>query len=293
MATLPQVKLVLNRAQDQPAGESVTMLCYGPSGSGKTAFAGTAGNRDIIFDCGDGTETLRSPWFKSKYPDRNPYVMKVNEGLDVYGMPDKAVAFDTLCALIDEALKNPEIDTIIVDEVSEFRGYSLNKGMEINAGEGTSKSFGKSKLHNIAMPVVQDRGREMEIVKWFIATYTALAKKAGKHFVMLALERITTAKPKDAGGRPIIGEAPVEVEVRPGFTGEKFPDEVPALFDEVWHMEVVGSGTSSVYRARTVGDEKLIAKSRHGGVFGTVELNPDFLSMVERIKSARPLVVKK
>jgi hypothetical protein len=158
----------------------------------------------------------------------------------------------------------------------------MNKSLEINQKLGRSQSLTKTtKQFDVTIPAVQDYGMEMNLIEQFIIAYTNIAKENGKHLIMTAHQRLTYAK----GDK--IGDAPVLKKVAPGFTGQTFPDQVSAFFDNVWYAEVVAGGrTGSVFRCRTVGDDVITAKSRNGGVFATVETNPNFLKLVDKLHAA-------
>lgn len=272
------------RLNIRPPAECTTLLYYGASGAGKTAFAGSAGSETLFINIGDGIETLLSPWFKQVY-GYNPIVRDVNERLGARGMPIEASAFDATSDVLDEALNDfpDKFKTIVIDDVTSLRRFAMNKGLEINSKLGRSKSLENvSKKFDVTIPAVQDYGIEMNLIEQFIAAYTSLAKRANKHLIITAHQRITYRK----GDK--IGDVPTMAKVSPGFTGQTFPDQVPAYFDNVWHAEVVAGGrTGSVYRCRTVGDDVIVAKSRNGGVFSAVETNPNFTEMINRIQNWR------
>lgn len=274
-------KFRFKRLSEYVPGESWILMYYGPSKTGKTFFAGTCGPRTLYINIGDGIETLMAPAFTQKYPEAKGMIM-----VDIREMnPDGvAEAFDMVGDAIHYALKEfPEkFDIIVLDEATAFRKYAMNKSMELNTGARKRGAVREKRTEDFVKPDIGDYGTEMQMIEWFLGTYIPIMKANKKHFVMLAHERQTFAKPAQ------IGDEPVLKRVLPGFTGKTFPDQIPAYFDDVWHSEVVGGGTNVVYRARTAGSESEIGGARHGGIFGVVEPDPDFQKMLNRIRLAQP-----
>lgn len=268
-----------------PRGEAQTFLNYGPSGSGKTRFAGTAGDRALFIDNGNGISTLQDPGFR-KAINSNPIVVSLGEKLGPRGIFDSALVYDAICDTIDHALqKFPDrFDTIIVDDATQLRKGALFKGLEINQATGKSNTQ-KNVVDkfDIVIPAVQDYGIEMNLIEQFIAGYTTICKEAGKHFILNAHERLTYRKGEK------LGDAPVLAKTSPGFTGQTFPDAVPAYFDNVWYFQVVGSGNNRVWRIMTQGHETLTAKTRLGSIFPSVIDNANFLDVINKFKSADAL----
>lgn len=267
------------RLNDLPRGECVTLLLYGSAGSGKTIFCGTAGNRTLFINIGNGIESLQSKWFKSYCPNSNPIIETIIEDR----VPSIAAGFDLVCDTVDKYIKDSskDFDTIIIDDVTALRRMAMNKGLEINQTLNRSKT--KSLSRDVIIPTVQDYGVEMNLIDQFIGEYTTSLREKGKHFIMTAHERITYKK------GPNIGDIPTIHKISPGFTGQTFPDSVTGMFDLTWHMEAVGSGTNTIYRVRTQGDESLVAKTRHAGLFPTLYTNPKFLDVVNAVKTQIPL----
>lgn len=277
-----KTKFRFKRLETYKPGESWILLYYGPSKAGKTYFAGTAGSRTLFINIGDGIETLMAPAFTQKYPEAAKMIMVDIREQNPQGI---AEAFDLVGDAIYYALANfpNDFDTIILDEATAFRKYAMNKSMELNTDARTKGAVRAKRTEDFVKPDIGDYGTEMQMIEWFLGTFIPICKQHKKHFVMLAHERQTFAKP------PRIGDDPVLKRVLPGFTGKTFPDQIPQFFDDVFHAEVVGGGTNVVYRMRTAGSESEIGGARHGGIFSVVETNPDFLKMLDRIKRAQAL----
>lgn len=290
-ATLTVPPVSFNKLSELPPGESVIMMGYGAGGSGKTEFLGTGGDRTLIIDTGYGMETLKSTLgFKKRHPDCNPSIVSVEEKMKGRGRVDSATAFDIVCDIIDYTLAHhkDEFDTIAIDDVTAMRRFAMNKGLEVGQKLGKSQTKAKEEAIGATIYAVQDYGAEMDLINKFVAAYTSIFRSVKKNLIMMAHERVTLVQPKDAQGKPLVGGEMVVKDVRPGFTGKTFPDDIIVYFDEVWHFETVGSGDVIVYRARTSGAEDLTAKTRHGGIFKTIIKNPDVRKMLSHIKSNTP-----
>ena len=270
------------RLGEYKPGESWILLYYGPSKAGKTFFAGTAGARTLFINVGDGLETLMSPAFTSRYPEAKDMIIVDIRETNPQGM---AEAFDRVGDAIYYALKEfPEkFDVIVLDEATAFRKYAMNKSMELNTDARRAGAARAKRTEDFVKPDIGDYGTEMQMIEWFLGTFIPIFKENKKHFIMLAHERQTFSK------APKIGDDPVLKRVLPGFTGKTFPDQVPQYFDDVFHAEVVGGGSNVVYRVRTAGSESEIGGARHGGIFSTVESDPNYLKMLDRIKRAAAL----
>lgn len=270
---------------EKPKGEAQSFLNYGGAGSGRTRFAGTAGDRALFIDNGNGFSTLQSPAFQASV-GANPIIATLNEKLGKRGVFESAEVHDAICDTLDFALEkfSDRFDVVIIDDATQLRRGAMNKALEIN--EATNKSQTNKNIverYDVVAPAVQDYGMEMAIVEQFVANYIGICKKAGKHFIMNAHERLTYRK----GDK--IGDPPVLVRTAPGFTGATFPDQIPSYFDNVWYFQALGSGNSRIYRITTQGHESLMAKTRMAGVFGVTEESSgkdkiDFKEVIRRIK---------
>lgn len=261
----------------------IALLVYGGSGVGKTTFLGSAGSRNLIIDCGLGPiEVLKSKLFRERYPNVDPIIVQVREKF-VDGIP-QGEAFDLVTDSIDYALANfpDKFDTVSVD--TGLRGFAMTRGVHLSGELNKSQTLAKmkSKQSGIIVPAIQDYGMEMGMVDWFCRTYVDVVKQAGKNFVMSAHVRETYAKKgmSDAQAEPTL------IAIRPGFTGQTFPDDVTAIFDEVWLFERV---SGSAYRCKPYGDDIITAKTTRGaGILASVEKDPDFTKMLARMNGELP-----
>lgn len=282
---MPASPAPLTQLKDVQTSTLTNVLSYGPSGTGKTWFGGTAGPRTLFINIGNGIKTIQSPLFKKQYPGHDEMlVASINEPMDSHGYPLVADAFDIVTDTIDAALKTAgdRFDTIVIDDASALRRFALNKGLEINQKLGRSKSDEMSDKYEVQVIAVQDYAIEMNLIEQFVAGYSVIARENGKHLIVTAHERNVYKK----GDK--IGEAPMLYKIKPGFTGQTFPDSVTQYFDWVMHMESVAGGSQgTVYRARLAGDDVLTAKCRDAGVFGSVEVDPNFLRMMSKVNNLK------
>jgi hypothetical protein len=266
--------------------EGISVMSYGGPGSGKTHFAGTSGARTFYIDTGRSTVTLKSPNYRKTHPGVEDMILVEITEKFVPGtaMPEKALAFDDVVDCIGIALSKEYIDkwdTLVIDDATALRKFAMFKGMEIGQKLNTSKTWSKSKSEDMLIVEVQDYKQEMGLIEGFIAEcIEVICKQAKKNFIMLAHQRQIFGKPAKIGD-----EGPL-LQVVPGFTGKTFPDVIGGLFDWILYHECVGGGDNTIYRVRTSGDERLMAKVRHSGIFKTLEANPNFLSMLSRVNAA-------
>lgn len=267
--------------------EVVTLLLYGNTKTGKTWFIGSAGSKSVIITPSAGVATLQSPLF-AQLINADPVI----EIVDEEPMPDRATGYDKIKELVEKYLDDPNIDTIIIDDMTNFRRMAMNKGLELNSrltsSSGTPRTGTLKKMRDLKSTAiigkeVGDWTAEMGLVESFVNAATQYCKTAKKHFIMTAHERLTFKPPEKMGGIRVLEK------VAPGFTGQTFPDEVVGYFDLIWHTEVMGSGDRTFYQIRTAGSASLIAGTRWGGLFPTVfEKQPTFLEVVNCIKSQTP-----
>lgn len=270
---------------DQIALDDYTaLLGYGASGSGKTWFAGTAGDRMLFINNGRGVHTFNSPLFQQKVGKINPLVVTI--GMDKMGSEDRM--FEVIKDVVEEALDkhSDRFDVVCLDDATAFKRTAMVRAFDASEESKNSKGKAMSKKYDALIPTVNDYGMEMSFTEWYIAETVDILKREKKHFIMLAHERLTFKKAKAQD----IGAPPELLKVGPAFTGvDKNPSYIPALFDEVWRFERIGSGESGTkFLARTIGDENLITKQRlSSGVLKEREFDPNFWGIINRIKEKK------
>lgn len=266
------------RLSELKKGSSIAILFYGGSGCGKTNFCGTAGSRALGINIGGGISTIQSEKFKLANNNPDPIIETITEE----AVPDKAIAFDRVCDILDVYLSKQlnDFDTVWIDDITALRRFALNKGLEVNQKLGKSKSRAIGKEYDVVVSTVQDYGIEMSLMEQFVIEYISICRSANKHLIMTAHERINFNAPTAIGAEPTVSS------IKPGFTGRTFPDAVTGHFDLVWHAEKLGGGEQIKYRARTVGDGSLTAHTKIG-VFPTILEKPNFLEVVKKIQEGK------
>lgn len=279
--------MTLQRLNEIPIGESIFGLFYGGAGTGKTFTLGTAGDDSLYCNIESRLGTLQNPKFKAVHKF-NPFVITVfEEPLPSGG----AKALVELTDKIKEAIKTNgnDFSKILVDGATALRRYAMNSALEVNlksgkAGEKAQGARDKIKAvvkdfpyHDIT---VTDFGTEMRMTEAFIISMREYCQESGKHFFMTAHERIDYNKPARIGDEPTVRKR------RPGFTGQSFPDDIPGLFDLVWHFDTKEAGGKTLYYARTEGDDSLIAKTCIGD-FKPTEFNPNIQSIIKNVRGGK------
>jgi hypothetical protein len=235
------------------------LLVYGKFGGGKTWFAGTAQD-SLYINTGHGEDTLKSPEFLRQYPDIRRKTKDIVH-------QSNYLAYDQVCDITQQVLDDPQdIKTVILDDSTAFRSMAMLHGM---------KSMNKNiiKFNDIGM---DDIKREMNRVTWFFEQCLPLFKSKGINFILLAHEaRIYGKASKMGEERPLI-------EIRPGFSGEKFPDAVPSKFDEVWYIELKEAKGKYFSQIKTGGGGSEITRTRRAGVFARYEMNKSFEQLLEQ-----------
>ena len=280
MPTLPDFSSRLQTPEEAASSSAITMFGYGASGTGKTFFAGTIGSDGLIISVGDGHNTLASPTFQNLIKNP-PKIIKVKETYNKEtGIFDSAQAFDEVSDIMDWAIDSGKFKTICVDEMTALQKVARNKALEVNLASGKSQSLSTSKRYGYILAAIQDYGAEMSMIEQFIATYTSVCNAKMINLILLGHERYVFKKLGDK-----IGDPEVLDKIRLGITGKTFPDTIPNAFDLVWRFEVLDANPKPIFRARTVGNDSLIAKTRWGGLFEQYVKSPNFLEIEAKVKA--------
>ncbi len=269
------------RLEETAVDSTPTLLLYGGSGTAKTKFIGTAGSDSVIITPAQGIATLQSKWFRENFK-YNPII----EIVDEMPLPTIAQGYDKITDLVEKYLLDKEINTIIVDDATNFRRLALNKGLELN--QSLNRSGTLAKMRTIKADTVirelNDMTMEMSLVESFIKQACTYCKEAKKTFVMTAHERLLFNPPAKVGAEDTIRK------ITPGFTGKTFPDDITGYFDLIWHTEVMGGGGQTHYQILTQGDSKLVAKTRWAGLFPVrFEKQPLLAEVIQCVKTQTPI----
>ena len=250
--------------QDIVPGSLIQAAVFGGSGVGKTHFALTFPRPNVI-DLDKGILTSRSQHFVSRYGNKPILYEQFKErSLNSRGIVLTHNAFDDACRYFDEWMKPVKrdlFDTWVVDSGTSLCEFAMNKAAILLG----SNAFGRSPLSQtqsqalatgLLFPKIQDYGAERSMTEQFIR----MVRDAGKHFVFILHEKET----RDKEGQLL--------EIKPALTGQS-ADVVPAMFDNVWSMRVIGAGSSMRRVLATEPDGLRKAKSRLG--MGELS-NPDY-----------------
>lgn len=283
----------IRRISDITESPSLSAMIYGEKGCGKTSFAATAGDRTVFTFVGagvSGRKTLKSSWFKEKI-GTDPFIEELHEKFNSKGMPEKVTLLNQITKTFDRWLEPDRInewDTMVLDDIANTRKATMWRGFEINKGAGLSSAWANTEATGgIPMSGIQDIGAEIRAMIWLLETYIEIFESAGKNFLVLAHERYTFSKSLSRDGKPIVGDKDIVDKIRPGFVGKTLPDDITANFDEVWHLTKIGSGDQGRVKLDCYGDGQILASTRHAGIFKSIELDPNFNEMMERIRKSQ------
>lgn len=249
------------------------MLLFGASGAGKTWFSGTA-DRSLFINTGGGIDTLRSPLFKSKYPSIRRKLVNIYETFD-QGTIKKAVGFnkftDTLDMFLEDADLREFTKTVVVDDATSLRSFAKLRGVEIFDDRRGLVGNSRRKLNRFIHMEPDDVYREMDMLEWFFLQYIPIFRNEGINFLLTAHERQIYGK-----GSSKMDDRPLRA-IKPGFSGQTFPDSVPKHFDEVWYIK----GTDKGSQIKTGGTGVELTKTRRAGVFPLYIINGDYESLLQ------------
>lgn len=270
---------------DEVVGKYEKFLLYGPFGSGKTFAAATLpGNIYFLVIGGDNElKTLRSPDFRRKYPKKRStiYFDSVKESLGKHGTFVQADAYDWACDKIDWMLEAeekgyiPHIDSIVVDSATGLRGVAMNKAIEITHDRAKGKektALTRLRDQGIILPGDTDYGSEQSLIWKFVNWLFELEK----HFVLTTHEWLETKSNRETRTTEIIARKPL-------FTGQH-RENIPLMFDNVWRLHVVDSGKAHSFRATTIGDDIVYAKTRFGGLLGPLVTDVNLEDIITKFR---------
>ena len=267
-------------------GQYEKFLSFGGVGSGKTHAAGTMPGR-VYFLCVGGAneiKTLMGPAFRGKHPEKEGLFTydTIKEKLGSRGTFTQAAGYDLLCDAIDKALaldKSGEMpfDSLVLDGATGTRGLAMNKSMEITYA--TAKSADKASLtkfreHGIVIPQDNDYFGEQSLM-WKLVNWCF---SLDKHFNLITHEWKEVKR--DRGNR-----TENVTSRKPAFTGKQ-RDDIPTLFDNVWHFSATGGGKSIQFEAQTVRNDKVECRTRFGGVVPAMYRDVDYTATIKKFQES-------
>lgn len=255
--------------ESPPPSQSLIMLIYGDPGSGKTFFAGTFGNDTLYINVGAGIATLYAPTFKEKHGEWNPFLFSPDPNAK------ESMAIQVRDA-VDDALDNPDIKNIIIDDATTLQDIFMMQAVDYNLSTNKSKTKLNLREYRAVIPAVQDYGTQMAFIDSFMATYTEACRAMQKNFIVLAHAKREYGEQK--------GTTPAAVNsVSPAFIGKK--NNIGGYFDFVWFTDVEGAAGQQRYTARTERNQLIEAKTRWGGIFPEKYKNPNYPEIANALET--------
>lgn len=248
-------------------GSNEIFLIYGEPKTGKSEIALTAPGPIYINCIGPANEikTRYSRHFierdKGIHNQKKYYFDSVRETYGTHGqITDNPTAFDEACTNIDnmlEAVRKGDMEqptTIITDNATVLEEYQMNKSMIAGyelAGAKEKTALHRMRQFGIIKPGDNDWGGAQSLMTQYMSFVFSLPF----HIVMVAHEyKEFKASNGNSREREHVGTYPL-------FVGQQ-RTSIARAFDNVWRTSVEGSR----YLTQVVGDDKIVAGTRVGGV---------------------------
>ena len=260
-------------------GEFEKWLLYGPPGSSKTFTALTLPPPIyvVVFGAANELKTARSKQFLDKIGEPEIFFDVVEEPMGDQGRFVNAEAFDMACDKIDTAIEELDFKSLVLDSATGLGQVAMNKSIQVTSGMAKSKAnTALHRLHaqNILIPGDQDWMGEMSLVSQIVDWCFRLPY----HFALTAHEYLEFDMDRGTHQK-------IVTQRKPQFTGRN-RDRMPAMFDNVWHMSMVGAGKAMQGQAKTTGDDITYAKTRMGGILPERVRDPNLSDIIEKFRSA-------
>lgn len=263
---------MLTKLSEDKRIEGTQSFIYGANGVGKTGWSAACSDRTIVVTDRNGKATLKSKWWKEKYKC-DPFIVEISPD----DTPSAPKFYDKLRNLVDGFLAKDTRDTwdnLVLDDLNSIRMAARNKAIELNGLTGRSKTSGNmqsGKFKDIILPTIADFGTEMGLVESFLRQLTDGLREENKNSFVHAHERFYRSKDG------------VILSTKPLLTGVDSPDSIPGIFDLVWYMRVVGTGSNTKREFVTDTESGIMAKTRWGGLFKNPERDISSAEVIRRI----------
>lgn len=233
-------------------------LIFAKPGAGKTELAATAPN-PAIADYDNGLRTIANPGFKKRHPDIDLSKIQYEnfeDETDEYGLFLKAKGLIKSLDWLNDQIATPSIETLVFDTLTSMSGLAMNVGLELNQSQGgKSKTLENARKTNgipFLAPTQADFGAEMGVIQQIFDKATS--SKVQKHVIVLAHERESW----DKKGEMVVSREPL-------ITGARLRGMLGRWFDEVWYLDVPGTGEGADRVLYTATDfTRKMLKSRAG-----------------------------
>jgi len=271
-STQRQITPAHKTVADLDPGHLMRVAIIAAPGAGKTALAGTFPN-PAFADTDRGIKTLKAKWFREKFPEVDLAKIRYeqfDDERDDHGLFKSASALWDVIEWLNIQANDDEIETLVLDSMTSLSALAMHVALEMNQGSKKSKTLARAKKGHAIMDLTQaDYGVEMSAIEQILDQLVSLPK----HIVCLFHERLEYS---DTGSLR---------ERLPLITGNRLRGKIGKWFDEVWWLDVKGTGDRAQRVLLTDSDAtRKCAKSRLG-LPRTIE-DPSYEKIATLIKEA-------
>lgn len=207
--------------EDIRVEESPRILIWGAPGVGKTSVASTWPGLAIA-DCDNNLHVLKSRWYRETHgtPDLVCYETFQDPVDKRTGVVTRARGFNDMIDFLNEVAEMDDVQTIVIDSLTNVQVLAMNLGIELTAARGQSKTQTQLKKHKILVPTQADYGAEMAAFSQLMNQLSAL----GKTIICVAHER------EDFNSQGQV------ISRSPSLIGSAIRSTVGKWFQEVWYL---------------------------------------------------------
>lgn len=214
--------------KDIEKDRKIHALIFGLPKTGKTALALTFPRPAVIDFDGLGVEVALSPWFKRTHghliTDKWPRFKSFSDKVDDYGLPMTFDAFFNSIKWLNALLKDPEVETIVIDSVSSMSHYARVASLPVLNKRKRSQTWAHAQVDHMILMTRQDYGGEMSGIE---QVFDQLMQVTTKNIIVLAHERTEETESGLTSSREV------------NLTGASLRNAVARWFSDVWYLEAV------------------------------------------------------